>query len=233
MQAAEAFGLADTEAACTRDGHMKMPTSLQAPHSETHNSPALVCFFQQLPGKWPSASFILALHLQLTALVTWDHVHETKLFFIIYPHLLSQTLTSDMEDTHLLGYWNSQIFFHRVIWWWLTFQTSSQMCTQRQSGQNTWSQNHSWIQLETNQITKDQIGGISEIFSVSNQSTCKIETLCFCVLWRYKKINRTYISTMTVYRACAFGFQAFGWSTETGSRLLVVVITSSSTKAPS
>lgn len=45
MQAAEAFGLADTEAACTRDGHMKMPTTLQAPHSETHNSPALVCFF--------------------------------------------------------------------------------------------------------------------------------------------------------------------------------------------
>lgn len=74
MQAAEAFGLADTEAACTRDGHMKMPTSLQAPHSETHNSPALVCFFQQLPGKWPSASFILALHLQLTALgpCAWD-----------------------------------------------------------------------------------------------------------------------------------------------------------------
>lgn len=132
---AEAFGLADTETACTRDGHKKMPTSLQAPHSETQNSPALFCFFvflsQQVPGKWPSAPFRLALHLQLTALVTWDHVHETKLLFIIYPHLLAQTLTSDMGDTHLLGYWNSQIFPHRVIWWWLTFQTSSQMCTQK------------------------------------------------------------------------------------------------------
>lgn len=73
--------------------------------------------------------------------VTWKcplpcrHLHsETQnspalsLFFFFQQ--LPRKWPNDMGDTHLLGYWNSQIFSHHIIWWWLTFQTSSQICTQ-------------------------------------------------------------------------------------------------------
>lgn len=73
--------------------------------------------------------------------VTWKcplpcrHLHsETQNspalgLFVFFFQQLPGKWPNDMGDTHLLGYWNSQIFSHHIIWWWLTFQTSSQICT--------------------------------------------------------------------------------------------------------
>lgn len=182
MQEAEAFGLADSTAVCTRDCDMKMSTSLQAP-SVRPRSPQH-CFFQQLPIKWPFAPFTLALCLELPALVTWNRPHERKLLFSIYSHLLAQTLTNDMGDTHLLGCWSSGTFSHNVIWWWLASQTSSQKCTQS-TIRSKHIKSESLMHTTRNyKITKDQTGYIFETFLVSNQSICKIKAQCFCVLWR-------------------------------------------------
>lgn len=96
-----------------------------------------------LPPSMQAAEALAWLTLKQHALetVTWKcplpcrHLHsETQnspaLGFCFFFSTASRKMTQwHGRHTHLLGYWNSQIFSHHIIWWWLTFQTSSQICT--------------------------------------------------------------------------------------------------------